>query len=698
MMPENSEANRTNVNSYCDESGYADGTFAYDDDYSELDIPATPSVMMRTAAYGNDDDSAQDKISVNSSFMDYSYSNNFEEESTIATAAGAGAASHTKYGKLADAASYAGFNSTQADIDIDIESSSEFRPPPLNVADIMLSGDDELEDSRNERRTCVPAWVANASNSIKFVIVMATAMLLASLVLVSITASVSGTTRSNDVSGNNAQSNTFGTVTNAPTPAIAVVTITNNPTSKYPFDTPGGAPATNEPTSAPVTNEPTEAPTTLAPVTNEPTVDDSISAEPTTSPVTNEPTVDDSISAEPTTSPATNEPTVDDSVTTEPTTSPATNEPTVDDSVTTEPSTSPVTNEPTVDDSVTTEPSTSPVTNEPTEAPTTLAPITNEPTVPLTTEPTVIESSYPTTTGVPTSTVSLSPTVVASFLPSSSPSAAPTATANEASFYTISDNRLTADLMTKLGDLPEENGEWLIQLGNWGKSNSTKDCFETDYERVADMYSSSSVPVFFVPGKDEWNNCPDHEASQALWRKTFVDYEDKWDMSWKTRGYEVKRQKNRQENFAFAFKDAVYIGLNMVAGEIHDQSDWDLRLDDNFKWVNENVEKNWDSKLIVMFGSSGLIKKNDRFFGNLEEKAEQWAAEGRDLQFLYVKQNSSKLRLFQGARGMSNLSVVNIESDTWPPTKLSLDTNRHTMKFDDQKWSGGDEHPIDNRD
>ena len=589
MMPENSEANRTNVNSYCDESGYADGTFAYDDDYSELDIPATPSVMMRTAAYGNDDDSAQDKISVNSSFMDYSYSNNFEEESTIATAAGAGAASHTKYGKLADAASYAGFNSTQADIDIDIESSSEFRPPPLNVADIMLSGDDELEDSRNERRTCVPAWVANASNSIKFVIVMATAMLLASLVLVSITASVSGTTRSNDVSGNNAQSNTFGTVTNAPTPAIAVVTITNNPTSKYPFDTPGGAPATNEPTSAPVTNEPTEAPTTLAP-------------------------------------------------------------------------------------------------------------ITNEPTVPLTTEPTVIESSYPTTTGVPTSTVSLSPTVVASFLPSSSPSAAPTATANEASFYTISDNRLTADLMTKLGDLPEENGEWLIQLGNWGKSNSTKDCFETDYERVADMYSSSSVPVFFVPGKDEWNNCPDHEASQALWRKTFVDYEDKWDMSWKTRGYEVKRQKNRQENFAFAFKDAVYIGLNMVAGEIHDQSDWDLRLDDNFKWVNENVEKNWDSKLIVMFGSSGLIKKNDRFFGNLEEKAEQWAAEGRDLQFLYVKQNSSKLRLFQGARGMSNLSVVNIESDTWPPTKLSLDTNRHTMKFDDQKWSGGDEHPIDNRD
>jgi len=678
MMPENSEANRMNANSYLDESGFGDGTFAYDDDYSEMYIPATPSVLVRTA-YGNDDDSAQDKISVNSSFMDYSYSNNFEEESTIATGGAAGgAASHTKYGRIADAASYAGFNSTTADIDIDLESSSELRPPPLNVADIMLSGDDELEDSRRERRTFIPAWVANASNSIKFVIVLATAMLLASLVLVSITASVSGAARNNDVSGNNSQSNSAGLVTNAPTPALAVVTITNNPTPRYPFDSPLGVGVTNEPTSVPIT---------APPVTNEPT-GKPVTTKPTTSPVTNEPT-----EAPTTLAPVTNEPT-GKPVTNEPTASPVTNEPTeapttlapVTNDPTTEPTASPVTNEPTA----------SPVTNEPTAAPATLAPVTNEPTV--------LASSYPTSTVVPTlvptSTASLSPSIAASFLPSSSPSVTPSATANEASFYAISDNSHNPELLLELGELPEEHGEWLIHLGNWGKKNSTK-CFEDNYEKVAEMYVSSSVPVFFVPGMNEWNNCPDYDASQAMWRKLFADYEKNWDMSWKSRGYEVKRQRNREENFAFAFKDAVYIGLNMVAGQIHDQSEWDLRLDDNFKWVNDNVEENWDSKLIVMFGSSGVIPKNDRFFDSLAERAEEWAADGRELQFLYVKENSNKLRLSQGAKNgrMSNLSVLNIESNTWPPTKISLDTNRYTMKFDDQEWFGGVEvDPIDNRD
>jgi hypothetical protein len=639
MMPENSEVNRMDVNSY---SGF-DGTFAYDDD-----IPATPSVMVQTA-YGNDDDSAQDKISVSSSFMNYSYSNNFEEESTIATGGPAGgAASHTKYGRIADAASCAGFNSTAADIDIDVESSSELRPPPLNVGDIMLSGDDELEDSRRERRTFIPAWVANASNSIKFVIVLATAMLLASLVLVSITASVSGASRNNDVSGNNSQSNSAGFVTNAPTPALAVVSITNNPTPRYVIESPLGAGFTNEPstvpiTAAPVTNEPTSVPITAAPVTNEPT-GKPVTTKPTTSPVTNEPT-----EASTTLAPVTNEPT--------------------------------------------TEPTASPVTNEPTEAPTTLAPVTNEPTV--------LASSYPTSTVVPTSTASLSPSIAASFLPSSSPSVAPSATANKASFYAISDNSHNPDLLSELGELPEEHGEWLIHLGNWGRHNYTM-CSEDDYEKVAKLYVSSSVPVFFVPGMNEWNNCPDYDASQAMWRKLFVDYEKNWDMKWKRRGYEVKRQWNREENFAFAFKDAVYIGLNMVGGQIHDQSEWDLRLDDNFQWVNDNVEKNWDSKLIVMFGSSGMIPKNDRFFDSLAKRAEKWAADGRDLEFLFVKENSNKLRLFQGATygsNKSNLSVLNIESNTWPPTKISLDTNRYTMKFDDQEWFGGvEEDPNDNMD
>eukprot|EP00979_Chaetoceros_neogracilis_P005751 scaffold1075_cov246-Chaetoceros_neogracile.AAC.8 len=352
----------------------ADGTFAYDDDYSEITVPHTPSVVTRIR-YGQDEDSAHDKISVSSSFMNYSYSNNYEDNSTIATATVAKARQN---GEFVDTASSVGFNSTMADIDIGAESQGRGRPAPLNVTDIMQSGDDELEDSRRERLNCIPAWVANASNSIKFVIVLATAMFLASVALVSIS------------------------------------------------------------------------------------------------------------------------------------------------------------------------------------------------------------------------------------------------------------------LMNTLHE-------------------------------------------------KEWNNCPDFDESRSMWKNAFVNFEENWNME--TRGYTVERQNDREENFAFAYKDAVYVGLNMVTGIIRDQTEWDSRLDDNMRWVEENVEKNLDAKLIVMFGSAGVIDKNDRFFTSLEAKANEWARDGRtNLHFLYVKQSSTDLAHFDNVRGMSNLSVLNIESDQWPPTKLSIDTERYKMTFDDTMW------------
>jgi hypothetical protein len=232
--------------------------------------------------------------------------------------------------------------------------------------------------------------------------------------------------------------------------------------------------------------------------------------------------------------------------------------------------------------------------------------------------------------------------------------------------------------------LPKEHGQFIIHLGNWGNQSSKK-CYQQAYERIADEYSNSIVPVFFVPGRKEWNNCPDFDESRSMWKNAFVNFEENWNME--TRGYTVERQNDREENFAFAYKDAVYVGLNMVTGIIRDQTEWDSRLDDNMRWVEENVENNLDAKLIVMFGSAGVIDKNDRFFTSLEAKANEWARDGRtNLHFLYVKQSSTDLAHFDNVRGMSNLSVLNIESDQWPPTKLSIDTERYKMTFDDTMW------------
>jgi hypothetical protein len=278
------------------------------------------------------------------------------------------------------------------------------------------------------------------------------------------------------------------------------------------------------------------------------------------------------------------------------------------------------------------------------------------------------------------------PSIVQSDYPTLTPTEVPSVSALSASFFTLSNNRRTEDMVSKLSSLPLEHGEWLIHLGNWNNQNPER-CTRRAYNNTANLYTNSPVPVFFVPGKLEWNHCPDYELSTAMWKEHFVGYEEKhWDMSWSKRGYTVTRQPRREENFAFDYKNSVYIGLNMVSGKVWDEKDWGDRLRANLEWVTQNVEKNLSADLIVMFGNTGPIKNNLPFFDELKKRIQDWTVDHRNLHFLYVKQNSSPLDLIQNVQGLDNFFMLNVESDHWPPTKISLDTNRYTMIFDDEEW------------
>jgi hypothetical protein len=160
-----------------------EGAFNYDDDISEMQIPSTPQVKRSMAT--SPDDSVQDRASVGSSFMNYTYSDDFGDDSTFGTASGMRQEEVTR-SLIVDRQPITSPSSVGASI----ESRGSDRPSHLNVADIMQSTDGTRSASQKQRRTCIPIWISNASNSIKFVIVMGTAMLIASLALLSITATV----------------------------------------------------------------------------------------------------------------------------------------------------------------------------------------------------------------------------------------------------------------------------------------------------------------------------------------------------------------------------------------------------------------------------------------------------------------------------------------------------------------------------
>lgn len=631
------------------------GTYAYDDDFSEFDIPDTPSIAVKENFFPVDNVSFQgDNVSVGSSFMDYTYSNNYNDESTIATTA-----------KRPDTFTPSSHRPDDSNKKF-FSPASITRPPPIVVEDDNDIGDEESSDNKE----CIPSWISNASNSIKLVIVLATAMLLASLALVSITVSVSGTEDNNRSIDSGSSSNSFGFVTAAPVTSDAeIFIITSEPTRSpkldpipiFPSASPSKAPITFSPTMNP-TKAPTYAPVTLSPTTS-----------PTLMPVTKSPT------NYPSTLPTTSPPTISPSKTE--TMSPSTQHSSTPSTIL------PTTYEPTRE--------TPSPTGEASSKPSTTLPTVEASNKPSSTAPTRNITKNPSTTMPSYEPSSISPSNLPSILstpvPSTSviPTQAPTIEKNEVSFFVLSGNANTPELASKLGELPVNDGEWLVHLGNWNDVEANS-CIEERYELIADTYSNTSVPVYFVPGENEWNDCPNYDVedeTQTLWTDNFVWYEwEHWDMNGKRRGYEIKRQKEREENFSFVYNKALYIGLNMVDGQQLNRNAWNQRLSANAKYVVEAVENNEDANLIVIFGSAGSTTNNFPFFSILKDKVVEWTGKGRELNFLYITQSNAPLGYSRDVFGIKNFLELNVQSNQFPPTKITLDTNRYKMMFDDSKW------------
>ena len=635
-----------------------EGAFVYQDDMSEMDIPPTPQVRSRKAYSPLEYDSVQDIASVGSSFMNYTYSNDYDD-STIGLAQATSSLATRSIGANTACA--------------EIQSPGSGRPPRLTVVDIMQSPDGMGLPRQTQRRSFVPVWISNASNSIKFVIVMATAMMIASLVLVSITATVSSTSQDDSISNNEAsQENpdvsiptfeyipTFKptispsaspvqlnvlmpTVPETPRPTVSPLEATNHPAVAQ---TP---PPTETPTASPVaqTPPPTETPT-ASPVAQIPPPTET----PTASPVATTPT-----------------PTVESSVSP----SEATNSPTVQTATPTAyPNNSP---SKTPTDSPTTGP-TKTLTAYPTKSPSKI------PTVSPTTGPTKTPTNAP--TDEPSVSLSDSPTVTDSYQPTLPPTSSPTRLSTETKFFTLANRNRADKTASHLSTFPNERNEFLVHLGNWNIKDPTQ-CEESAYANTANIYSNSSIPVFFLPGKYEWNRCPDENLAQQHWRDNFVDYESK---HWETRGYEVKRQSSRKENFAFAYKKSLYIGLNMVGStsKAEDEEKWNQRLRDNVEWADQNVIENEDVELVVIFGSTGATTRNRPFFDDIASSIQRWTAANPSLHVMYVKQGRSEMKFTTNFYGVSNFFLFHTQSNHWPATKIIVDTSEYKLVFDDQEW------------
>jgi hypothetical protein len=226
----------------------------------------------------------------------------------------------------------------------------------------------------------------------------------------------------------------------------------------------------------------------------------------------------------------------------------------------------------------------------------------------------------------------------------------------------------------EVGSLPSSNIDFLIHLGNWNNANP-EICRAIAYRRTASQFENTTVPVLFVPGRDEWNFCPDPDKSQSVWRTSFVDSEDKYDHE-----FEVSRQNIREENFAFVHKNALMIGLNMVGG---DDAERATRLQDNVKWVKDTLNEHWNTiDTVIFFGNTGLWVINFPFFDEIKLLIQSYNDIRPDLTFYYIKEAKAEVYLDENVMDLENFKMLSIEGDKWPPLQVSVDTARHTVVWE----------------
>jgi len=151
--------------------------------------------------------------------------------------------------------------------------------------------------------------------------------------------------------------------------------------------------------------------------------------------------------------------------------------------------------------------------------------------------------------------------------------------------------------------------EFFVHLGDIMGSSSL--CTEPEYSSVADALKMLAVPAFVVPGDNEYNDCPNPAQGWTYWEQYFTDFE---------RNFcgvpaALERQSVRHENFAFVSKGVLFIGINLVGGSVHDQSEWNTRMQDDADWVSLQFQARvTEVRAAVVFAQAGPDSKRDLFF------------------------------------------------------------------------------------
>lgn len=238
-------------------------------------------------------------------------------------------------------------------------------------------------------------------------------------------------------------------------------------------------------------------------------------------------------------------------------------------------------------------------------------------------------------------------------------------------FYVTSDVPYTeADEEKMVHDLEvlknsDSETKFLVHLGNIQKASVTL-CQPSRYHDVALMLSNSPVPTFVLPGEEDWVNCADQNRAWKAWVSSFFMFDKQYSYD-----FEVARQIDRMENFAFVESGVLFIGVHVVGGRRYSDSEIVQRNAMNLEWILNMAEDFADeARAIVVFGNARPgLPQNEDFF----QQAVSYLQE-TGLPSLYVHANSGRgdgIQEYQPFVGASRVMALQVDQGgDNPPTRI----------------------------
>ncbi len=150
------------------------------------------------------------------------------------------------------------------------------------------------------------------------------------------------------------------------------------------------------------------------------------------------------------------------------------------------------------------------------------------------------------------------------------------------------------------------NGNFIIHLGDI--KHKKENCEKEDYKDFRDLLIRSPIPVFIIPGDNDYSVCNDPSQAKDFWNQYIYELEKHWKLK-----FPVKRQKEQKENFAFFLETTLFIGINFFEKRTRDNIKFNHILKNNLLWIRKNLKRHQGQvKTLIIFAHdfSGLRDKN----------------------------------------------------------------------------------------